>query len=391
MKKMHYIGYCFAAEEKNEYLCNVASNLKMHYVAGAAKQAGYDVTMVSLCKTSSGGFRRASVNQSEDISIYHIASTGKGAFLHKLFNLIIFYAQIIVYFLFNVKKDDHVILYHSVRPTHIISKLLKFKNADNVILEVEEIYANAADGVKDYLDKEIKDIKKYRNYIFVNDFIPATYEIPKDRYIVVYGSYDHKNMSVEKFDSNKIHVLYAGAIEKLNGGAFTAIETARHLPANYVMHILGKGNDADVSDAVEKIKNINEECGCEKIVYSGFLSGEALDVYMSKCDIGVATYKIMDKYSNFVFPSKLVSYMCHNLKIVTGRSECYENAAISKEWYFYDDNDFISIADAIVCAASDNGKADSSQIIKKLNEELIYDLNGFLNGRLIGERKMDES
>ena len=263
----------------------------------------------------------------------------------------------------------------------IVSRLLKLKKA-RFILEVEEIYACSADGIQNYYQKEIKNILKFKYFIFVNDFLPQHLNVESDKYIVVYGSYRVAIKEVAPFEDDKIHVLYAGAIETLNKGAFTAIEVANYLPDNYKMHILGKGLDCDVQAANNRIQEINNRLGVDKVRYEGFYSGEALDNFMCKCQIGIGTYKIKDNYSNFNFPSKLLSYMCHNLKVVTGRSTCYERAEIAKDWFLYDTDEYATIARAIVEAGESRYAADSSLLIQQLDVRLVTSFENMFKKRI---------
>ncbi len=375
-KKLHYIGYCFAKGEEKEYQCNVASNLKMHYVGDAAKRAGYDVIFYSLCKTKKR-FQKCKKSNDEGGVIKHIASFGKNSILSRILNLFLFRLQLICYVLFRVKKTDDVLLYHSVKTTKLVSRLLKIKRC-RFILEVEEIFAYAADGIKIYLEQELKNISKFKYFIFVNDYLPQYLNVENGKCVVVYGSYQPQGKAVAGFEDGKIHVLYAGAIEKLNNGAFVAIEVSRLLPNNFKTHILGKGEEWIVNDAKALIEKINRETGEEKVIYEGFYSGSELDAFMNMCDIGIGTYKIKEGYSNFIFPSKLVSYMCHNLRVVTGRSDCYEKAIIAQNWFFYDTDDYESIANAIVKAGDSDIENNSSKQIEQLDEQLVEQFKNML-------------
>ncbi len=381
MKKLHYIGYCYGANESELYKCNVASNIKMHYISSSAKRAGFDVVFLSMCKAQKKFFMRGRINRLETVPLKHIASFGKENKFFSALNLLLYRLQLFFYILFKVKKDDTVLIYHSMRLTGLLSKFKKLKKC-HYILEVEEIYSFAADGIKEYHAKEIALIQKFEQFIFVNSYIPKELEIDENKYITVYGSYELPKVETEKYRDGKVHVLYAGAIEKLNNGAFTAIQTARFLPNNFIVHIIGKGMKEHVEEAKNIIKNINEETGVEKIVYDGFFSGEELDEYMGRCHIGVGTYSIQDSYSNYIFPSKLVSYMCRNLKVVTGRSDCYMNIPISRNWVYYDYSDYETIAAAIMQAAQNSMGIDNKTVIIELDAELVNKFKSFYqNGK----------
>ncbi|MBO7519924.1 MAG: hypothetical protein J6T73_04010, partial [Clostridia bacterium] len=328
MNKFHYIGYCYSENEKNEYKCNVASNIKMHYIASAAQRAEYRVSLLSMCKPNKKTFSPFRTDKSGDIPVKHIAAfRDSNRFINAL-SLALYEIQLLLYIVFSVRKKDTVLIYHSMRLSGIVSKIMRFRKC-HYILEVEELYSFAADGIKTYHEKEKRIINAFDHFLFANGYIPKYLGIPQEKFVTVYGSYLLPESWGEKYNDGKIHCLYAGAVEKLNKGAFRAIEASELLPDNYVLHLIGKGSKQDLEEATELIKAINDRSGYEKIVYDGFYSGAELDEYMSRCDIGIGTYAIQDSYSNFIFPSKLVSYMCHNLKVVTGKSECYIDIPIS--------------------------------------------------------------
>ena len=362
---LHY--FCFFVEEgkENEYHGSVAADLKVKYVANAAKAAGCDVKIFALNKTKTSG-TKSTVTTVDGLTVKHISSRGGKNLFTRIFNRISFYCQIAKYFIRSVGKGDVILLYHSLRVTPFIAFLKKFARR-KVVLEVEEIYACAADGVKSYLKKEIKAVKKFDRFIFVNNYIPEDLGVKNENYTALYGVYEAKEM--RKIPHNGVRVLYAGAVEKLNKGAFKAVETAQYLPSNYSVHIIGKGTDGDEKDLLAKIENVNKSLGRTAVCFDGFKTGIELDEYMYSCDIGLGAYPIKDKYSNYIFPSKLVGYTCRGLKVVTGRAECYERTPFADNWFFYDSDEPECIAEAIVQAANDTQFSGSgAEIIKSLDE-----------------------
>ena len=372
--KLHYLCFYVGAGEESEYHGNVAADIKVGYVADVAKEAGYDVQIFALNKTRGKGRQKVKTTAQNGIRIKHISSWGSENKLTKILNRLSFYMQIWRYFMWEVKKEDTVLLYHSMRTTPFLAFLQKFRKIP-VILEVEEIYACSAEGVQPYYQKEIDAIRKYRDFIFVNDYIPKELKIPEANWIALYGVY--RPVSGEKTEHEGKKVLYAGAIERLNKGAFTAVEAARYLPADYKLYILGKGEPRDMEALTGNIEAVNKACGREVARYDGFRSGEELDRYMLDCDIGLGTYPILASYSNYIFPSKLVSYMCRRLKVVTGRSECYEHTPFASQWFFYDANDGESIAKAIVEAGQEMSGADGYDTILNLHHALIAQFTSY--------------
>ena len=375
---LHYLCFYTGDTEGSEYHGTVAADIKVGYVAETAKEAGYAVRILALNKTRQKGRQKAKITEQNGIRVRHIASNGGGNFFAKTFNRLSFYCQIIRYFFREVKRGDTVLLYHSMRTTPFLAFLKKFRNIP-VILEVEEIYACSADGVQPYYKNEIRAIKKYRDYIFVNDYIPKELGIPEDHWIALYGVY--RPVEGKKTEHEGKRVLYAGAIERLNQGAFRAVEAARYLPSDYEMRIIGKGEPQDMEALSQRIQQVNELCGREVVRYDGFRSGGELDRYMLDCDIGLGAYPIQTSYSNYIFPSKLVSYMCRRLKVVTGRAECYENTPFASQWFFYDANDGESIAKAILEAGKDTGEPTENDTILELHRAFLARLISYRQNR----------
>lgn len=362
---IHYIGNFVDPESTELYSYNVPGMKKMEYVIAKLRQTGESITVLSLCRGRKRGFHAAKYQEIDNGSLHlQYRASCVGNKMSSMFDLLLYKFQLYYYVLTKVKPEDTVVIYHSVRSTHTLAKIKKIRNA-NWILEVEEIYGYGAAYDNPHVGSEIADIKTFEKFIFVNNVLPKMLDVSKN-YTVCYGAY--LPLTIPKHSNDGIiRVVYAGTIENSKVGAYTAVNAARYLPANYEMHIAGFGNEESINKLKSMIEANNAEYDC-KIKYHGKLEGKDLDDLLFSCDIGLSTYVIRLPFSNCVFPSKLTTYVCHGLKVVIGRSENFEKAEIANGWTYYEENTGAAIAEGIIRAAASE-TVDCSELIRRLDSQ----------------------
>ena len=174
----------------------------------------------------------------------------------------------------------------------------------------------------------------------------------------------------------KIHCVYAGTLDTRKGGAMTAIATASYLPENYHMHILGFGNNEDVS----KVKNaiaeslISTRC---YITYDGVLRGEEYIRFLQSCDIGMSTQNPNLEFNGTSFPSKILTYMANGLQVVSVRIPAIEKSKISPYLQFYDGNNPEDIAKTIT-QMDFKKNVSSLDVLAKLDIEFGNELDDLI-------------
>src|SRR5690606_32357247 len=136
------------------------------------------------------------------------------------------------YLIRNARKDEKILVYHSIWITIPILLAQKFKKF-KIVLEVEEIYQDVK-TLHPLLDKwEYKMLAQAHSYLFSTDLLPLKLKTTKP-FVVIYGSYSvHPKIATPPTDG-KIHLLYAGIIDFDKRGAVNALESAMYLPENYV-------------------------------------------------------------------------------------------------------------------------------------------------------------
>lgn len=368
MGKIHYIGWYIGENEFGQYTGNIPGMLKMRYVAEMIIRAGLPLEVLSLASCKSFSFPKR-IRQKHGFNVMYTLSLGRNNGLCKRLENCLKRIWFKLYILFNVKKNDTILLYHSVGYTNYLKHIRK-KHPLNVILEVEEVYGYSAVKDQDWVQDELSGILSMDKFMFVNSGIPRYLNIPRDKYVVSYGVGTLPQRNAARFDDGKIHLVYAGTIEKRKLGAFTAVETAQFLSDKYVMHILGFGKEDSIAIMQEKIKENNSKEGVCPIYYEGYKAGSDLDDFLFKCHIGISTNVMRPNFANNTFPSKVITYMCHDLTVVLGYADAFKDAPFVEGWTFYYDHTPQTIATAIKEARLvDEGFF--RPMIEKMNNDLI--------------------
>lgn len=150
-----------------------------------------------------------------------------------------------------------------------------------------------------------KDLPCVDGYILYAETMAEYLGIPKNKYIVMEGSINIKdiiNESVAAEDKGDIFaVMYSGHLEE-RFKIQNLVDAFQYLERNFELWTTGTGN------AVEYIKKIAKEDS--RIKYYGFLpKREDLLNLQAKADIFVNMRDPEEKASHYCFPSKLFEYM----------------------------------------------------------------------------------
>ena len=368
-RKIHYIGWYIDESESNQYSGNIPGMLKMRYVLSMLTSLDKQIIVLSLASKSKNGFYKSKSVCRDNITIKYIGGfNGKGK-LFSIINRLIKQLLFVSYVVFSVGRRDIIVLYHSVSYTKLLSRLKRVINRYTII-EVEEVYGYSATCDRKWVQSEIAAIKQMDAFIVVNDGMIRTLNLPIERCVVSYGVGNIPERTIPRKEDGKIHVVYAGTIEARKRGAYTAAETAAFLPSNYIMHIIGFGNVDNVTRLNDIIKRINRAAGIVKVQYDGFFSGNDLDRFLFQCHIGLSSNVMRPNFANHSFPSKVITYMCHDLSVVLGYADAFYDVPISKGWQFYRCFEPEEIAKAITRTEVKPVGAYHEQI-EQMNEDLL--------------------
>lgn len=368
------IYYLIHFDNKKNRNVTPSAITKGKYVASALASCSSEVEIVSLAYPTKDSQDEVYYQVSENV-ICHLF---KGKYSnnriiryidHKLYD-----KKIRKYLKQNVKKEDIIVVYHSLANMKLV-KYIKKNVTDKIVYEVEEIYGDVINDEKAKI-KELKAFKNASSYIFSNDYLNTIINTKQLPYVTCYGTYEIPTLYKESFNDNLIHCLYAGTLAQ-NKGALNAINVAKYLPNNYLIHILGFGSEKDIADIKNAVNEVNNSYGTTKVIYEGLKMNEEYLKFIQKCQIGLCTQNIDAAFNTTSFPSKILSYMCNGLEVVGVNIAAIKNSKVGQYIQFYNVPDEKEIANAIL-NINLNNKTNNVDVVKELDKEFKEDLKDML-------------
>lgn len=346
-KTVKYVGFYDLINSKFKRNSSLSAVNKMNYIAETIAHMEQNVEIISpswYIDDKAPITKKQKLNINEKINLAQCPSFPTK---NKITGRIKYYFSLIWLFYYlvrNVKKNEEIVVYHSlaiIKPVLLAKKIKKFK----IIYEVEEIYTDVCNYGKRVRQSEFKIIESAEKYIFPTELLNDKLNKNNKPYSIIYGTYNVEDDVNCKFDDNIIHVVYAGTFDPRKGGAI-AVAAAEYLDENYHIHIIGFGSEEEKSNLKELIKSVSKKTKC-KVTYDGLYKGEEYIRFLQKCDIGLSTQTPDAEYNDTSFPSKVLSYMCNGLRVVSVRIKALERSEINELLYYYDENTPECIANAI--------------------------------------------
>lgn len=368
------IYYLIHFDNKKNRNVTPSAITKGKYVASALASCSSEVEIVSLAYPTKDSQDEVYYQVSENV-ICHLF---KGKYSnnriiryidHKLYD-----KKIRKYLKQNVKKEDIIVVYHSLANMKLV-KYIKKNVTDKIVYEVEEIYGDVINDEKAKI-KELKAFKNASSYILSNDYLNTIINTKQLPYVTCYGTYEIPTLYKESFNDNLIHCLYAGTLAQ-NKGALNAINVAKYLPNNYLIHILGFGSEKDIADIKNAVNEVNNSYGTTKVIYEGLKLNEEYLKFIQKCQIGLCTQNIDAAFNTTSFPSKILSYMSNGLEVVGVNIAAIKNSKVGQYIQFYNVPDEKEIANAIL-NINLNNKTNNVDVVKELDKEFKEDLKDML-------------
>ncbi|VDN46214.1 conserved protein of unknown function [Petrocella atlantisensis] len=367
IKQIKYIAFYsndFIGSQ-NRQMAISATN-KIDYICSAFRRNNYEVELISPSWTNNqrGYYKGEVINAIEGVFLRIFASFGAKNKIQRICKYIFSLFQLLLYLLFNTKKGEPIVVYHSISlslPIRIVKHLKKIK----LILEVEEIYQDIQSHSKYMTKSEYKLFESADSFIFSTELLNNSINKANKPYIIINGTYQVEEDRKCKFNDDKIHVVYAGTFDPRKGGALAAAAVAEYLPKNYHIHIIGFGSKDDTSILLKKIDELSKNTEAT-ITYDGLFSGEAYIRFLQKCDIGLSTQTPEAAYNETSFPSKILSYMANGLRVVSVRIKTIEISTVGQEVYYYDEPNPKAIASTIT-SIDLSESYNSREIIRRLN------------------------
>lgn len=368
------IYYLIHFDNKTNRNVTPSAITKGKYVASALASCSSEVEIVSLAYPTKDSQDEVYYQVSENVICHLFKGKYSNNRIIRYLNHKLYDKKIRKYLKQNVKKDDIVVVYHSLANMKLV-KYIKKNITDKIVYEVEEIYGDVINDEK-AKTKELKAFKNASSYIFSNDYLNSIINTKQLPYVTCYGTYEIPTLYKEAFNDNLIHCLYAGTLAQ-NKGALNAINVAKYLPNNYLIHILGFGSEKDIADIKNAVNEVNNSCGTTKVIYEGLKLNEEYLKFIQKCQIGLCTQNIDAAFNTTSFPSKILSYMSNGLEVVGVNIAAIKNSKVGQYIQFYNVPDEKEIANAIL-NINLNNKTNNVDVVKELDKEFKEDLKDML-------------
>ena len=369
------IYYLIHFDNKTNRNVTPSAITKGKYVASALASCSSEVEIVSLAYPTKDSQDEVYYQVSENVICHLFKGKYSNNRIIRYLNHKLYDKKIRKYLKQKVKKDDIVVVYHSLANMKLV-KYIKKNITDKIVYEVEEIYGDVINDEK-AKTKELKAFKNASSYIFSNDYLNSIINTKQLPYVTCYGTYEIPTLYKEAFNDNLIHCLYAGTLDCQKQGAAIAINTARYLPNNYIIHILGFGTSQDLSYTKNLIDEINKQYGVTKVIYEGVKLNEEYLKFIQKCQTGLSTQNMDASFNDTSFPSKILSYMSNGLEVVSANIGVVKNSKISQYIHFYEVQDEKEIANVIL-NINLNAKSNNVDVVKELDKEFKEDLKAML-------------
>jgi glycosyltransferase involved in cell wall biosynthesis len=373
-----YIGFYDSShflEERRNY--NLAATNKMDYIASSIVKAGYNVHFISPSWSANGKgwYKKRTTDIGDGIRLTVGPTFGARNWLTRKLRIGWSWLWLFLYLVLNTNRGEKVIAYHALMMDFPLL-CAKFVKRFELILEVEEEYCVVIKQPSFFEWLEKKIIKCADYHILSTDLMAEAYAYMNKRNIVIYGNYAIHDVKKRGIRKDAVLIVYAGIIDSVKAGAFNAIKVAKYLDSRYRIHIIGFGNADDIQHLTEKIGESNIINAC-KIKYDGKKEGKDYINYLSQFDIGLSTQVASGEYLKFSFPSKILSYMGVGLRVVTSRIDCVERSKISDFMVYYDEDEPMAIAKAIMAINCDT-PSNARERLLELDKQFVLDIKALL-------------
>ena len=367
-KRIKYFSYYGCNDPTRKRDNSPAADSKIDYIISVLNRCGYAVDHISNAPSACNHYIPGYVVKSENNTLRYFASFGKGNLFFNKLNNMFMRVQFLFWCLLNIKKNEQVIVYHSLGYDATFIWLFRLKRI-HIIGEIEEIYQDVHRQTPKRSRNEYRFIDSCEKYIFPTLLLNENLNENDKPSVVVHGIYSVEPIVNDKFKDGKIHVVYGGTLDPNKGGAAAAAAAAEFLPANFHIHICGFGNSTQIKSIIADVASRSKA----SVTFEGELKGENYKQFIQKCHIGLSTQNPDAAFNATSFPSKILVYLSNGLKVVSIRIPAIEKSAVVDCIYFYNEQTPQAIANAIVNTVGNN--VDGKEKLLELNKDFIRKLN----------------
>lgn len=374
--RIKYICHYETPLSKHRHVITEAGVKKMNYVIDVLQRAGFGVDVISVAKSSEA--RLFTPNEriivDENLSVRFFSSFRRGGWLYKSINTIWSYLNFLL-FILTLQNGERVLVYHSLGFYNLLIFAKRFKNI-RLIMEVEEIYQDVMPLPRIETMWEYKSIGNADGYIFPTEMLDEKINKQHKPSMVIYGTYLIERRIANKFNDSKIHVVYSGTFNPYKGGAMAAIESARFLSDNYIIHISGFGDEQMQQKIQNRIIEVNG-LGKAQIIYEGCLEYDDYIRLLQQCHIGLCSQTSKGVYNDTSFPSKILTYLSNDLIVVSSPSSAVLHSEISGLIHFCDDSKEDGLAKSIMEIDVKNS-ISGNEMLQELDKRCVQKIKTLL-------------
>ncbi len=373
---MKYIAFCDIEKYTNENrsVAPSASNV-VKYMADVLSEKG-EVEIISPSRTlNKKGFYKGRNNKLADkVTLIQPPSFGAPNSLFKVLAVLYTKLWFFFYLLLHLKKNEDIVVYHSLAYIKTIAFFKKVKNL-NVTLEIREIYSDI-NKVSERVRKQEQGFFKIADkYVFATGILDEIINTDKKPSLIASGIYKPEKVISEKFNDGKVHVVYAGTLRPEKGGAISAVKMAEYLPKNYHVHILGYGSQENIEMIKSLIADTHRDDSAT-LSYDGVLSGNEFLSFLQKCNVGVAIQNMEGAFNNTSFPSKVLTYLSNGLDVLSTDIPAVSKSGVGEILYYCSSNDAEEMAKTLLCINVSN-PIPKDEVLTKLDTDLRKDIINF--------------
>lgn len=353
-KRIKYFSYYGCYDSVRKRNSSLAADTKVDYIIEVLNRCGYAVDIISKAASSTGNYIPGYVEQNGINTIRYFVSFGNSSLFKKVLDRLILPNLFFLWCLFNIKRDEQIIVYHSLGYDSAFLKLKRIKHI-RIIGDIEEIYQDVHNFSKNKCVNEYKFISVCDKLLYPNTILNERLNPMNRPHLVVHGIYKVKESVVTRFDDHKIHILYAGTFDPVKGGALASLQAAKYLTDKYHLHIAGFGTKQQEESVIREYQIAKREYKCS-ITYHGFLDGDECNQLMQSCQIGLCTQDPTSKLNLTSFPSKILNYMSNGMVVLTGRNRAIEDSAVGDIVYYYNEQTPEQMANSIMAITQPDGQ-----------------------------------
>lgn len=341
----YYTDACLKSESRRE---NMSVMPIVDYLHEKIQAQGFEMRVIAPTETEDKHKYYKSRNErlKNGIELYSCATKGYKSRVGKAINRVVISISLIWNMIKNTHTGDAIFVYHD--PSNVAALLLaKRIRKLKYILYFGEVYQHVyPDTCKRVKNNEWKLVRNSDAYILsAKELKRYTGDKP---YVVLNGIYKCEK-SYPKMDfahDGRINLLYGGKISKTMG-AFKAAELAWYLDGHYCIRIIGAGHRQEEDELRKIIENVNMNGHGAEVIFDGKKNGDEYKRYMQSCQIGLSTREIEKEFNMSSFPSKICSYLCNGLAVVSTPIPTVVSSQISEDISFSKDISAESIVKAV--------------------------------------------